>query len=129
MKPRDDLPRLIQRHEVNVLLLLSTWPETYSYTMSEAILLGVPFISTDIGALGERCQAYGYGLVVPLESAVGSTADLLVEILEKPWMLSEAKEKILSQRDKIKTRETFAVEIAELYNSLLSCRPKSDEAS
>ncbi len=116
---RDDLPKLIQRHQVEVLLLLSVWPETYSYTMSEAIILGLPFIATDIGALGERAHAYGCGLMVPLQNVVNSTASLLLEILDKPWMLDAEREKILSRREKLKRRATFALDVKELYGSLL----------
>lgn len=116
---RDDLGQLVQRHQVQLFLLLSVWPETYSYTMSEAITLGVPYIATDMGALGDRAHAYGCGLTVPLQSAVKSTAGLLIEILDKPWMLHEEREKILKRRDRIKSRAKFSADIKELYASFL----------
>ena len=30
------------------------WPETWSYTLSEALLMGVPVIAPKLGAFGER---------------------------------------------------------------------------
>ena len=116
---REDLKELIQKHQVQLILLLSVWPETYSYTMSEAMMLGVPFIATDMGALGHRARVYGCGLLVPLHSAVDSIASLLTEILEKPRILSNEKKKILGRRNDIKSRAEFSADLNEMYASFL----------
>ncbi len=123
---RDDLEGLIQKHQVQLFLLLSVWPETYSYTLSEAINLGIPFIATDIGAVGGRARAYQCGLTVPLQSAVQSIAALLNQILDEPGFLNEQREKILKQRNKLRSRATFTSEMAELYASLLSPSEKKN---
>lgn len=119
---REELKELIQKHQVQLILLLSVWPETYSYTMSEALMLGVPFIATDMGALGHRARAYGCGLLVPLNSAVASIASLLTEILEKPRILSNERKKIHGRRNNIKTRPEFNADLSELYASFLPPR-------
>jgi len=51
---RDDLSRIIQSLNLDIIALLSPWPETYSYTLSEAWKNGIPVLVTPIGALGER---------------------------------------------------------------------------
>ena len=44
-------------------------PETFSYTISEAIKMGLPIVAFDIGAQGNRVKQYKLGKVVPLGSS------------------------------------------------------------
>lgn len=55
---------LLKQHQIDVLLILSTWPETFSYTLSEAIKSDIPTIVTNLGATRERVEALGIGWVV-----------------------------------------------------------------
>lgn len=68
---QDDLHTFLTYHKIDVICLLSKWPETFSYTLSEAILSNIPVIATDIGALGQRIRKYEYGKVVNAEEANG----------------------------------------------------------
>ena len=45
-------------------LLLSIWPETYCYTLSIALALGLPPIVFDLGAQAERVRASGFGVIL-----------------------------------------------------------------
>jgi len=45
----------------------SVWPETYSYTLSEALRAGLFPVAFDIGAVAARIRAAGWGLVLPWE--------------------------------------------------------------
>lgn len=60
----DELQSLLAKHDCHVALFLSPWCETYSYTLSEALIAGITTIVPDLGALGER--EYGIALPVPL---------------------------------------------------------------
>ncbi|MDD5065183.1 MAG: glycosyltransferase [Phycisphaerae bacterium] len=51
---QDDLDTIISATEGNVALFLSGWPETYSYTLSEAWANGLYPIALDIGAFDKR---------------------------------------------------------------------------
>jgi FkbM family methyltransferase len=62
----NELPLLIDSHKVSVIFMASIVPETFSYTISEAIEMGLPVISFDIGAQGRRVKQYRLGKVVPL---------------------------------------------------------------
>jgi len=64
---QEDLGTHLKFHEIDAICILSKWPETFSYTLSEAILSNIPVITTDVGALGERVKKYKYGEVVPLD--------------------------------------------------------------
>jgi GT2 family glycosyltransferase/glycosyltransferase involved in cell wall biosynthesis len=48
-----------------VALLLSVFPETFSYTLSEILQAGLVPVAYDFGAVGERMRALGVGVTVP----------------------------------------------------------------
>ena len=49
-------------------------PETYSYTLSIPIRLGLPVLGSDIGAIGARIREHGWGAVYPWD--LGTSAML-----------------------------------------------------
>lgn len=63
----DHLMEEIEKAELDAILIASTWPETWSYTLSEAFRTGLPVISLDIGAPAARIREHDAGLVLPLE--------------------------------------------------------------
>jgi len=65
----NDLPIIISKRGINVILMPSIVPETFSYTISEAIKMGLPIVAFDIGAQGNRVKQYKLGKVVPLGSS------------------------------------------------------------
>lgn len=54
---RDDLSNLIEKHNVHVAGLFSVWPETYSYTLSEAMRNNLHVACFDMGAVVERLDS------------------------------------------------------------------------
>lgn len=60
-----DLPGLIERVGGRLALFLSAWPETFSYTLSEAVHAGLVPIVPDIGAPAERVRNGGFGIIIP----------------------------------------------------------------
>lgn len=65
-----DLPNIIESHGVNIVFLSSVVPETYCYTLSEAIDMRLPVLGFDLGAQGERLKTYKRGSVAPIESSI-----------------------------------------------------------
>ena len=61
-------------------LFLSTWPETYSYTLSEAMALGFYPLVPDIGAPAERVRSSGYGAVFPFPIEAAQVLRVIQEI-------------------------------------------------
>lgn len=59
------LPNMAARAAGRLALFLSGWPETYSYTLTEAVRLGFVPLVPDIGAPAERVRAAGFGVVFP----------------------------------------------------------------
>lgn len=58
------LPRLMEKYDTDIVFIPSIWPETFSYTTSEAISMGLPIACFDMGAPATRVQAYNRGLVL-----------------------------------------------------------------
>ena len=59
-----DLPELLARYRVALVLYPSAGPETFSYTLSEAWASGRPVLVPPIGALEERVRDSGAGRVL-----------------------------------------------------------------
>lgn len=71
---------LLAQHEVSAVIIPAIWPETYSYTTTEAIQSGYPVISFNIGAPAERIKEYNCGWVID-EISAGAVVDLLEKLL------------------------------------------------
>lgn len=65
----NDLPEIISYRDINVIFIPSIVPETFSYTISEAIEMKLPIVAFDIGAQGARVGRYALGKVIPLGSS------------------------------------------------------------
>jgi GT2 family glycosyltransferase/glycosyltransferase involved in cell wall biosynthesis len=59
------LPNLIAQARGRLAIFLHAWPETYSYTLSEAAKYGFVPLVPDIGAPAARVRAAKYGVVFP----------------------------------------------------------------
>jgi hypothetical protein len=83
---REDLPRLLEESGASLVMIPSIWPETFSYTTSEAILLGYPVVCFDLGAPACRVRTYDCGMVVEDISAEGMI-DALKHVLDHPDLI------------------------------------------
>lgn len=66
---QEDLSTLLSFYKIDIICILSKWPETFSYTLSESIVNKIPVITTNIGALGQRVDDNKYGISINLENA------------------------------------------------------------
>ncbi|WNL43438.1 glycosyltransferase [Halomonas sp. PAMB 3264] len=53
----DELAALVSAWQPHVAWFPPIWPETYSYTLSTCLQLGLPVVASNLGALPERLQA------------------------------------------------------------------------
>jgi GT2 family glycosyltransferase/glycosyltransferase involved in cell wall biosynthesis len=75
-----DLQRLIDEAMPHVVLFPQRWPETYSFTLSEALQTGYPILAPDIGAFTERVTGLACCWLYPLETAPQQLVAKLVSI-------------------------------------------------
>lgn len=61
----EELPALLAAANAKYALFLHVWPETFSYTLSEAVMHGLIPLVPDIGAPAERVRASGIGFLFP----------------------------------------------------------------
>lgn len=73
-----DLPKLVYEHDIDIFLIASIWPETFSYTTAEVMKMGLPIASFELGAPAERIKAYDKGLILPQRDA-----KIVLEEIEK----------------------------------------------
>ena len=72
-----DMPALTERYGITHWLIPSIWPETYCYTLHEALATRLPVLAFDIGAQGDAVRAATNGIAVPF----GDGRDLATRIL------------------------------------------------
>ena len=72
-----DLPSLLAESRGRLVLFLSSWPETYSYTLSEAVKHGFIPLLPNIGAPAERVREAQYGVVFPFPTDAQTVLDTI----------------------------------------------------
>ena len=59
-----DLPSIMQKNLIDIVLIPSIGPETFSYTTEEAMSMDIPVACYNIGAPAERVKNYKNGLII-----------------------------------------------------------------
>jgi len=76
----NELSQYVEKYKCTLALFLSVCPETYSYTLSESLSLGLFPVSFDIGAIASRLRAYQIGKILPLGATIEDINNALVQI-------------------------------------------------
>lgn len=122
----EDLPVLLKVHEIDVVGILSVWPETYSYTLTEAVLNDIPVIVTDIGALGRRVKEMSCGWTVTLDNMKEEFLQVVQGIIKNKSQLEGYREVIRAiQFPDVKS---MSGKYQDLYESLWNERLLYSEA-
>ena len=75
-----DVGGIIEKVDPDLIWFPALWPETYSYTLSEALNAGRPVVVPDIGAFPERIAGRPYTWVVPWCRSVQEWADFFGQV-------------------------------------------------
>ncbi|WP_447958036.1 glycosyltransferase [Vreelandella sp. EE7] len=65
----DELPTLISEWQPHIVWFPPLWPETYSYTLSTCLALGLPVVASNLGALPERLRERPYSWLLEWDSS------------------------------------------------------------
>jgi glycosyltransferase involved in cell wall biosynthesis len=122
-KDFDHLRQIIYENKIDIVILPSIWPETFSYTLSEAWAIGVPVIVSRLGALKERVEENKAGWIVDINN-VESVKRTIIGIWQSPDDYREKKNTI--QSIKLKPMEKIREEYIVLYERMMK---KSVQAS
>lgn len=93
---REELPELIRENGIDLICIFSIWPETFCYTLSEAISCRIPVVVSGIGALGERVERLGCGWTVKDFHNTEHILEKIRELKEKPDEYLQCAERLRS---------------------------------
>jgi glycosyltransferase involved in cell wall biosynthesis len=79
-----ELPALLAKTRGRLALFLNGWPETFSYTLTEAVQAGFLPLVPDIGAPAERVKEAGFGLAFDFPIDAVQVLRLLDNLREDP---------------------------------------------
>ncbi len=72
----EGLQGIVAQESIDIFLIPSIWPETFSYTTSEVIAMNYPLAVFDIGAPAERVKQYSQGLILESKLPVDIVSDM-----------------------------------------------------
>lgn len=112
---RGELPQLLIDNNIDLICIFATWPETYSYTLTEAYMAKIPVLTFDLGAVGDRVKKDDLGWVIDFPS---STEQILSKIHDIRNNLNEYNNKKANFKNyKFKTIEKMQEYYFELYKN------------
>ncbi len=88
-KGSDNLKELIQEYQCQIALFLSAWPETFCYTLTEALKNNLYPLALNYGAIAERIKELNYGTILAANSKAKDINQKLVNAADK--MVSTTK--------------------------------------
>jgi GT2 family glycosyltransferase len=114
---REDLSLILNGIDLDLICLFSPWPETYSYTLTEAWNQELPVLVVPMGALKERVERVGGGWITK-DISFQSVKECLDEIID----YREEWERVLTniRNFKFKNKEEMVNEYEILYNKYLN---------
>ena len=82
MYDRNEIVKLLKENSIDVVLLLAVWAETYSYTLTEAAIAGIPVLALPYGAIEERVNKQKLGWLLSKDATTEDVMAKLNEIFE-----------------------------------------------
>ena len=83
----DKLDKIIEEQGISSVLFPSICPETFSYTVSELIHVGIPLVSFNLGAQAEKISNYKYGQIIE-----ENTNEAILNALKKAYEKGQRRE-------------------------------------
>lgn len=115
---RGELPKKLIENNIDLVCIFATWPETYSYTLTESYMAKIPVITFDIGAVGDRVKEDKLGWVIKFDEKTEKILEKIKEIRDNKEKYKEIKNNF--ERYKFKTIE----EMQKYYDRLYSEKAK-----
>lgn len=80
---RKELPDILDKYKIDLILIPSIWAETFSYTTSEAIAMNVPVACFNLGGQADQVSVYPKGLILELSDSADIVLDKILDFLSK----------------------------------------------
>ncbi len=111
---RDDINDILLENNIDIVCILSKVPESFCYTLSEALTAKIPVIATDIGALGERLRNKGFTWLVSYRNIYNETCEVIDKILCDIDILRKKQNAIRDYN--VKSIEEMVNEYKDIYS-------------
>ena len=95
---RQNLYDLIRKNYIDVILIPSIWPETFSYTTAEAIISNLPVFSFDLGGQADQVKNYKKGHIIN-EMNAGTVIKRIIHFVHGEWLKTINKENGVDPRE------------------------------
>jgi GT2 family glycosyltransferase/glycosyltransferase involved in cell wall biosynthesis len=76
----DELPGLVAKSGAHAVWFPAQWPETFSYTLSACLEMGVPVIAPNLGAFPERLAGRVQSWIVPWDWDAGKMLEFFLSL-------------------------------------------------
>lgn len=80
---REELPDILEKNKIDLVLIPSILAETFSYTTSEAIAMNVPVACFNLGGQADQVSVYPKGLILELSDSSDIVLDKILDFLSK----------------------------------------------
>lgn len=111
---REEIGKLLAENKINLICFFQICPETYSYTVNEAVASKIPVLSVDLGAGADRIKENNLGWIVPKDA---SCEDILETLASIKANADEYKTAVSTVENyKFKTVDVMGQDYLEIYN-------------
>ena len=114
---RGELPQLLIDNNIDLVCIFATWPETYSYTLTECYMAQIPILTFDIGAVGDRVKQDDLGWVIDFDLNSENIIKKIKEISNNKKEYKIKKENF--KKYKFKTIKDMQEYYKKLYDKIL----------
>lgn len=114
---RDNFHKIVSDIQPSFAAIFSIWPETYCHTLSEAWASGLPVLSFNLGAPGERITRHGAGWFLYIDN-IKTSFEKILEIAQNPAEYQRTLENVKNIRFK-STLEMAKEYLFEYNNAML----------
>lgn len=88
----EELPAQLARADPDIIWFPASWPETWSYTLTQAILSGRPILAPDLGAFPHRLAGHPRARLIAAEAPIEVVMEALLA-LARPEAAPEARKR------------------------------------
>ena len=124
----EDLPRLLAWLQPDLAWFPAQWPETYSYTLSAALVAGLPVVVPDIGAFAERVTGRPWSWVCDWELDAKQWVDMFTALHTQHFATGEPPPLEAAQPQVLSPAEVADWAYRRDYLTGLAPAAQSDEA-
>ena len=119
---REQVLDLIADIDPDLVVFPAPWPETYSYTLTEALAAGIPPVCFDVGATAERIREYGGGGVIVSPTNAGALTAAILELAGDGERMAALKAEVAALE--LTSLEDNLDVYRNIYSDLLGAAPR-----